>query len=742
MASASTRGATEHTFLGQPAVLSANQLPTSADVYRLYNYYLQNEQYSSLHHRATAVAQDIVSIYVKASIPSIDVKSVGNRVKKLIQKVQDLAKYPTSKRTSETFQGSLKLLDTVFDICTCKCVDSGMQERSKCTCPLSCKIPEAEWGFWLDQKTVRRMYIGKEDKQETERLRKKESRASKRFKFELNSCSQKSPIDEQQISYESDNTDNELSDDDDDDVLNAEFNVIEMSSDDADSDNPSPRNTKQYPELCKALDRCKISNRHACLVVNAVLKDLNQLSGETAIDPAKLRRQRIVHRKKEAYKHADDIQKVTCIGFDGKQDETIVERLGIRRTINEEHYVMVGFPNQCYMDHVVPESKKAVDIAKEILSVITDTDSVNSLQALLCDGTVCNTGKTNGVIRQIEQGVGRPLQWLVCLLHTNELPLRRYISALDGGFTRGPSSYTGGIMSSLNFDPKDMPIAKFKPVAGKVIEVDDEFKKDLSSDQSYLLRACLAVQQGYVENEEIKILQSLMPGNVNNARWLTTANRILRYYMSQEVCSEQLEKIVRFIVNVYAPSWFNIKSHPSCADGAKNFFFLLKQCYLMGEQDWKLVEPVLQNNSYFAHWENILLSGMCDEDDDVRKFCSEKITTARSSSSSTGVRVFDKSTILLNAAASNYIDMIDWTTVVVTPPPLLTSINNDDLQQCHHHLFSGIPCHSQQVERAVKDISATTSRVYGHTARHGMILQCNTSRVQLPKLDCKSDFLV
>jgi hypothetical protein len=493
--------------------------------------------------------------------------------------------------------------------------------------------------------------------------------------------------------------------------------------------------------LCKALDRCKISNRDACLVVNAVLKDLNLLSAETAIDPAKLRRQRSFWREKQVSKHAAEVQEVTCIGFDGKQDVTFVGKSGVRRRIKEEHYVILSFPNNYYIDHVVPETGKAVDVAKEILSVITDTNSASSLQAVVCDGTVNNTGKTSGVIRRIEEDIGRPLQWLVCLLHANELPLRKYISATDGGFTTGPSSSTGAIMSALDFDPKDLPIVKFKAIAGKVVEVSDEVKKDLSTDQSYLLKACLALQQGYVENEEITFLQNAMPGNLSNARWLTKANRILRLYMSKEVCSKSLHKIVRFILNAYAPSWFNIKSHPSCADGAKNFFYMLKQCYELGADDWKVVEPVLQNNSYFAHSENILLAGVSDNDDSVRKFCSEKIISSRSSSFSTGVRVFDKSSIVLNASALTYVDMIDWTTAVVTSPPLLAAIANDNLQQCQFDLFSGIPCHSQAVERAVRNVSATSSKVYGHKSRHGMILQCNASRADLPKVSCKADFL-
>ena len=35
------------------------------------------------------------------------------------------------------------------------------------------------------------------------------------------------------------------------------------------------------------------------------------------------------------------------------------------------------------------------------------------------------TGCKNGAIRCIEEILGRPLQWAICLLHLNEVPLRQ-----------------------------------------------------------------------------------------------------------------------------------------------------------------------------------------------------------------------------------------------------------------------------------------------------------------------------
>ena len=430
-----------------------------------------------------------------------------------------------------------------------------------------------------------------------------------------------------------------------------------------------------------------------------------------------------------------------CIGFDGKQDSTLSRKSGVCRTIKEEHYVLVCYPSATYIDHVMPDSSKASDVAKEVLSIVRSTDSETTLLAVVCDGTVNNTGKRNGVICKIEEGVGRALQWLICLLHTNELPFRKYVSMVEGGFTTGPSTSTGVITSVLNFDPTDLPIVNFLPIAGRVSDVSEEVKKDLSTDQMYLLRACLAVQQGITDDESRQFLKNSVPGNLNHARWLTKANRILRLYMSQVNCSQALYKVARFIVNVYAPSWFNIKQHSSCFDGAKNFFHLMKLCSDLGEEDWKTVKSVLHNNAYFAHPENILLAGVADDDESIRKVAIEKIITARACTTHRDLRAFDNVSFSLNNRASSYMDMIFWESTIVTPPPLLSNVFNDDLQHFSSQSLRGILCHSQQVKRAIQDVSTTTCKVFGHHSCHGMALQCKKSRNEIPPVTSKSDFL-
>nr|XP_047123231.1 uncharacterized protein LOC124806410 [Hydra vulgaris] len=76
------------------------------------------------------------------------------------------------------------------------------------------------------------------------------------------------------------------------------------------------------------------------------------------------------------------------------------------------------------------------------MSVIIETDSVENIKGVVCDGTNNNTDKGNGIIRKLEEKLGRLIQWLVCLLHCNELPFRRFFAGVDFSQTTGPSTLT------------------------------------------------------------------------------------------------------------------------------------------------------------------------------------------------------------------------------------------------------------------------------------------------------------
>ena len=58
-----------------------------------------------------------------------------------------------------------------------------------------------------------------------------------------------------------------------------------------------------------------------------------------------------------------------------------------------------------------------------------------------------NTGPLGGVVHLLEMQLGRPVHWFICMLHSNELPLRHLMQNLDD-VTHGPA-FSGVIGKAL-----------------------------------------------------------------------------------------------------------------------------------------------------------------------------------------------------------------------------------------------------------------------------------------------------
>ena len=370
MASCSTRSSTEHAIFGQPATLPSNQLPTCEDVIKLYWFYQkQQNEMTTIHDYATRIAIDVKDLYHKAGIPTIKLPNIVQKVKRLIEKMQKLLKHPEKKRSMESFKAKVETFGQLFDVCSCRCFDAGIRDRSSCRCSLPLKIPSIEWEFWVDQKSGRKMVMGRVDKAETLKLQRREERVRSHPALQQDSCVvNEHKRDRTAISDDSDNAvDN--TDDGDGDKDNSEDSdksETESSEDEAES----RQNRTKYPELCKAIERCKVSNRQACIIANAVLKDLNLLTSQITIDPAKIQRQRKYWRKREIGAHTEANKNLKCIGFDGKQDETLIKDKKKLKHVKQEHYVVLSYPGNIYIDHVVPQTSKAADVARERLLLL------------------------------------------------------------------------------------------------------------------------------------------------------------------------------------------------------------------------------------------------------------------------------------------------------------------------------------------------------------------------------------
>lgn len=266
------------------------------------------------------------------------------------------------------------------------------------------------------------------------------------------------------------------------------------------------------------------------------------------------------------------------------------------------------------MGHTATLSGNSKSICDGIIEKINKNVQSNIL-AVGCDRTVSNTGHKTGVIRRLEEKFNKPMQWLICLLHLNELPLRHMFQQLDGP-TCGPSGFSGPLGKFLERS-KELDIVDFAIIKCNVPTITSE----LSTDQKYLFDAVVAISTGKCSNE----LARRNPGNISHARWLTTANHILRTYMGTKVPSKSLVDIATFILKVYAETWFDIKLNSNCINGTKHFFNLIKRSRYLDIDQKKIVHAVLKRNGYFAHAENVILAMLFDDKKEIRQKAYEVI---------------------------------------------------------------------------------------------------------------------
>jgi len=128
------------------------------------------------------------------------------------------------------------------------------------------------------------------------------------------------------------------------------------------------------------------------------------------------------------------------------------------KTQLQEHIVVVGEPGACYLTHVSPQDGRGITIANEVYDAIKGTELSDTLKVVGTDGTASITDF--GFVRCLEEKVWRPLQWVVCLLHCNELPLRHVFLEL-GGTTKSPDSFSGPVGKKTELNSINVASEKF-----------------------------------------------------------------------------------------------------------------------------------------------------------------------------------------------------------------------------------------------------------------------------------------
>lgn len=247
-------------------------------------------------------------------------------------------------------------------------------------------------------------------------------------------------------------------------------------------------------------DRFGVSDRALSIwtvvIASSVLQDVGMITNTDSsyvVDKCKIRRDKSRVRT-DLKSQFTPPEESWGLFFDGRKDDTLfIEKLNakqFRRNVKEEHYSLIQGPRSTYIRHVSPSSSSSANIMQSIIYLFVWTISITRKTRSNRLWWHCNQHWTeeHSVFHQLENHVGCPLQWSICLLHFNELPFRHIFQHIDGQ-TAGPKSFTGPIGQQLTCCEK-LPVVDYEPTDCSIPDIDRNL---LSKDQQHFLNISNAI---------------------------------------------------------------------------------------------------------------------------------------------------------------------------------------------------------------------------------------------------------
>lgn len=712
-------------------------------------------------------------------------KVIITKMKRLHADSLKLKRNQLTKKVKENFKGKLPRL---FDILSCQCeiinCGGGKACRNEkdctgfhilCVCPEGDeRIPDKDVKFVKDQREKLGLLGGemamdrvdvKEVKEKKEEAKKAEQRETKKNKKAEAAKKVKETISRRRKddTREVREKVKEALEDDTIDQFDFDQNFLPKK---AEINNNSETRIKLDPfvaELC----RYSTSDRAGSAIWNSIIKcledaqflkkpEVGSITENLTVDRSKVRRAKAQFSEKQKEEQQTVVREsggLECFGTDGKRNKKTRMRKLV--TVNgvecekfftgtEEHAVYTKEPGGDYLCHSTIENGTGRGLANDAMEVLAETNSLETVKAVCCDGTAVNTGWKDGMFAHMERDLGKKLLLCSCLAHENELPFRKLFDSLDGGFgTTGPNSF-GGEMGKRCKDKLHLEdVVKFEKVDTNLIDIDENVVKDLSRDQKLLYRYIKAISEGSVSQQ----LAVQVAGPLNHSRWLTLAIRLLQLYTRTASPSDGLKTIVEFIMNVYGPCWFLIKQKSKFTSGPSILYHQMSLIKTQKENVQVTVKPVVQRNAYMAEPGIMLCAMMESESAATRKKAVDIIKKLKANPPKKprmkvlrGIRALKVP--LLQWNASSWVEIIDWDKASVHVPFIIECLTDDELEATllKPHVFPSFPVHTQSVERAVKLVTEAASQVCGEEKRHGFILTVNKARKVRKPFDTKKDY--
>lgn len=350
-----TRNRTFRVGIGYPSDLDRSVLPTYRQVIAFFFFFQAQMTENNFPPKQDTVCQlvaaEITKIWSLARVPTIQDKSIYNKVNRLMNEVRKYLKSPKTRKRSQFPKENL-----LFDLSRCRCFQLLPPDQlSRVSITFCGCSPTEPWNheFYLDQLHDRKMVL------------------SGGTNSKLNRCDV--------LGWDNDVVHDLLEDNDEkgscyppsDD--NGNDDDQEEQDDDGSPDyvpkakrRKTDYNTNTFPLMAAASIRHGVSPRATSEIFNAGLADLGILDNFKMVDRMKMVRERKKIGEKESQQQKFNSSNLIGIAFDERKDRTAVRQAKanviktgkktsiIQSTIpvisKETHCVVMGIPNNQYLD--------------------------------------------------------------------------------------------------------------------------------------------------------------------------------------------------------------------------------------------------------------------------------------------------------------------------------------------------------------------------------------------------------
>jgi len=349
----------------------------------------------------------------------------------------------------------------------------------------------------------------------------------------------------------------------------------------------APRNLMENAEVTKTVDRLKISDNAATMLLAAFIKACEGDISQFVLSRSSTRRARTSTRLQIHHSIMKEVinnpPENIALHWDGKLTE---DRLGQKfEALSVVVSSVPRFTNGKVLGIQKIYNASGQSQAEAYYNLLKEWNLDDKVKALVFDTTSSNTGWKQGAAKLLEELMQRKVLYHACRHHVFELVLKSVWKCLYGKTTTGPESPWFN-----NFKQNWTNINKTKPFrvlhvpsgleerASLVVEDLKELMKSKSAFVRDDYKQCASNTLALLGATPQECVTHHKPGATHHARWMGTVlycQKMLMWADQMSYSSAQislLERMNVFLALFYVPIW--LKSHESAEAGINDLMFI------------------------------------------------------------------------------------------------------------------------------------------------------------------------